>query len=96
MSGTEKDFLKEAVREFYEKWKAQGGEYEFYEVAVGCFYGKGMTRQKALIEARRLYPPLYKEFLYRTTSGGKSQLPLAFEKFKEMHDQARAEAGKMN
>ncbi len=96
MSDTDNEFLKQAIREFYENWKKQGGEYEYYEVAVGCFYGKGMTKQKALMEARRLYPSLYKEFLYRTSSGGKSQLPLAFEKFQEMHEQARAESRKMN
>lgn len=94
MSAQDQEFLKEAIREFYEKWKAQGGEYEYYEVAVGCLYGRGMARQQALLEARRLYPSLYKEFMFRMSNGMKNLLPQVFQSFQELHEQALSETRK--
>lgn len=88
MSNAEKDFQKEAIRDFFEKWKAQGGEYEFYEIAVGSFYGRGLTKEKALLEARRLYPGLYEKYRVRIGAGGKCHLQMVFQEFKDLHDEA--------
>ncbi len=90
MNDRERNTLNEAVKEMYQKWKVQGGEHEFYEIAVGHFYGRGMSRQDALLEARKRYPGLYAKYQDRIAAGGEDVLPLVFEKYHDQHNMAVA------
>ena len=90
MNDRERNTLNEAVKEMYQNWKVQGGEHEFYEIAVGHFYGKGMSREDALLEARKKYPGLYANYQDRIADGGVNVLPVVFEKYHDQHNKAVA------
>ena len=97
MNDEERKYLNLGVREMYKNWEKAGGEFEFYEIAAGHFYGLGMEKQQALLEARKRYPKLYEKYRERIAAGAKDVLPLVFEKYGVQHDEAKAAgSGKLN